>query len=232
MNCLIIDDQLLSRAVLKEMIALDQSLKLVGECTNALDALKELQSNKIDLVFTDIAMPGMSGMELAERLKGTRPLIIFTTSLPQYAVDAFNLNVVDFLVKPIGASSFLKAVEKAKVMFSLTEEQANVSRNSEFIFIRVSNTLKSIKTSEIFYLEAKGDHVKFYLQDQIYSIHSTLISVEQKLPVDVFFRVHRSFIINLNKIDKIEGGTLIINKQLVPIANAYRTALYKRLQIV
>jgi two-component system LytT family response regulator len=231
MNCLIVDDQRISRAVIKDMMGLDPSLILIGECADAMEAHKEILSKQVDLLFLDIEMPGMSGMELAESLKGKRPIIIFTTSQPGYAVDAYNLNVVDFLVKPITPARFLKAVEKAKELFQLTGETA-ASKNNEFLFVRDSNVLKKIKASDILYMEAKGDYVKFYLADQTYSIHSTLIAVEQKLSPAIFFRVHRSFIINLNKIDTIEGGTLIINHQLVPVANVYRASLYKRLQIL
>ena len=231
MNCLIVDDQRIARAVLKEMIGLDPSLTLAGECADAMEAYKEIQNGRIDLLFLDIEMPGMSGMELAESLKGNRPIIIFTTSLPEYAVDAFHLNVVDFLVKPISAPRFLKAVEKAKELSKLTDV-AGDGKKDEFIFIRDANALKRVGTRDILYLEAKGDYVKFYLSDQTYSIHSTLMSVEQSLSPDLFFRVHRSFIINVSKIDKIEGGTLIIGHHIVPVSTVYRSALYKRLQIL
>jgi two-component system, LytTR family, response regulator len=231
MNCLIVDDQRISRTVLKGMIGLDPSLVLIGECAGAIEAHKEILNNQIDLLFLDIEMPGMSGMELAESLKGKRPIIIFTTSAPEYAVDAFNLNVVDFLVKPITAARFLKAIEKARTLFKLTDLVTDI-KNDEFVFIRESNILKKLKTSDILYMEAQGDYVKLYLLGQTHSVHSTLISVEQKLPLGIFFRVHRSFIINLNKIDAIEGGTLIINHSMIPVSNIYRGPLYKRLQIL
>ena len=231
MNCLIVDDQQISREGIKKLIRLDTSLILIGECTDAMDAHKEISGNQIDLLFLDIGMPGMSGMELAESLKNKRPIIIFTTSMPQYAVDAFNLNVVDFLVKPISAARFIKAIEKARVLFKLIDETLD-NKSDGFIFIRDSNGLKRLGTNDILYMEAKGNYVKFYLSDQTYSIYSTLIAVEQKLPPDIFFRVHRSFIVNLSKIDNIEGGTLIINHQIVPVSDYYHAALYKRLQIL
>jgi len=231
MNCLIVDDQRIFRAVLKDLIGLDSTLILIGECADAMEAHKVISGNQIDLLFLDIEMPGMNGMELAESLIGKGPVIIFTTSVPGYAVDAFNLNVVDFLVKPITAARFLKAIDKAKELFRLTH-QAKDDKYSEFLFIRDSNILKQIRISDILYMEAKGDYVRFYLLNETYSIHATLISVEQKLSRDIFFRVHRSFIVNLNKINSIEGGTLIINHQLVPVSNVYRVALYERLQIL
>ena len=231
MNCLIVDDQLISRVALKGLIGLDPSLTLVGECADAGAAHQKILNEQIDLLFLDIEMPGMSGMELAEILIGKGPVIIFTTSLPGYAAEAFDLNVVDFLVKPIAPARFLKAVEKAKALLN-QGEQPGEDRDEGFIFIRDSNILKKLNTSDILYLEAKGDYVKFYLADQLYSVHSTLVAIEKKLSLATFFRVHRSFIVNIHKIDKIEGGTLIINGQLVPVANVYRAPLYKRLQIV
>nr|WP_276899244.1 LytTR family DNA-binding domain-containing protein [Pedobacter kyonggii] len=230
MNCLIVDDNRIARTELKGMIELDRSLILVGECSDAFEARKELLNNKIDVLFLDIGMPRMNGMELAESLKGNQPAIIFTTSMPEHAVDAFKLNVVDFLVKPICASRFLKAVEKARGLIKLVG-QTEHSKNDEFIFVRDSNILKRLDINDILYLEAKGDHVKFYLSDKIYSIHSTLTSIEQKLSPDIFFRVHRSFIVNINKINTIEGGTLIIDRYMIPVSNRFRAALFKRLQI-
>ncbi|MBB6130750.1 LytR/AlgR family response regulator transcription factor [Mucilaginibacter lappiensis] len=231
MNCLIVDDHQISRVVLRGMVELDPSLILIKECSDAMDAHKEIMNNQIDLLLLDIEMPGMSGMELAESLKSKRPVIIFITSLPGYAVDAFNLNVVDFLVKPVTASRFLKAIEKAKELIKLRGFVED-TQNDEFVFIRDSNILKRLDMADILYMEAKGDYVKLNLKGQTHSIHSSLKSIEQKLPKDIFFRVHRSFIVNLSKIDSVEGGTLIVNHQMVPVSDLYRAALYKRLQIL
>ncbi|MEJ2903415.1 LytTR family DNA-binding domain-containing protein [Pedobacter panaciterrae] len=230
MNCLIVDDQAVFRAVLKKLITLDPSLFLVGECTNAAEAHQIILNNDIDIIFLDIEMPRMSGIELARLLEGKNPMIIFTTSQIDYAIEAFDLNVVDFLTKPIGSVRFLKAVQKARNLIKTKKQAANEA--DEFVFIRDSNIIKRIKLSDILYFEAKGDYIKIFLSNTNYSIHSSLKSVEQKLPENTFFKVHRSFIVNLGKIDSIEGGTLIVNHTMIPVSDTYRPLLNKRMQIL
>lgn len=226
MNCLIVDDHKVFRTILKKMIDLDPSLVLIKECSNAIEAHKEIIENTIDLIFLDVEMPKMNGVELARILQNKRPLIIFITSKQEYAIDAFDLNIVDFLVKPIESPRFLKAVERAKEQFKLklTTPEDSVDK---FVFIRDSNITRKINLNDILYLEAKDNYVKIHLSNVVYSIHSTLKSIEEKLPNDLFLRIHRSFIINLSKIDTIEGTTLFINKNVVPVADAYRASLMK-----
>ncbi len=231
MNCLIVDDNSLARTVLKQMLSMDSQLTLVGECVDAIEAYQVIMVSQIDVLFLDIEMPGMSGIELVKILAGRRPMVIFTTSTTNYAAEAFDLNVVDFLIKPIVTSRFLQAVEKAKALMK-TKNLAVSSKEDEFIFIRDSNVVRRLKVADILFLEAMGDYVKIYVSGHIYNIHSSLKAVEQKLSQAVFLRVHRSFIINVSKIDTVEGGTLIINKMLVPVSDAYRSGLNKRMQIL
>lgn len=231
MNCLIVDDQEIFREVIKGMFEFEPSLVLVGECTNAMEAYHKILNEQIDLVFLDIKMPGINGIELAKILEDKSPLIIFTTSQTEYAVDAFELNVVDFLVKPIAPIRFIKAIERAKDII----RNKNVALNDdtdEFVFIRDSNTTKRIRIKDILFLEATRDYVKIFLADQTCSIHSSLKDVEQKLPAAAFFRVHRSFIVNINKIDTTEGKTLVIHNHFVPVSNAYKTELGKRMRFL
>lgn len=231
MNCLIVDDQEVFRVILAKMLALDESLTLIGEYSNAIEAHRKIQNHQIDILFLDIQMPGMSGLELAKILEGKRPMIIFTTARTEYAIDAFNLNVADFLTKPFSPARFLKAIAKAKDLIKITDLTIN-DREEQFVFIRDSNIIRRLNVNDILYLEAQGDYVRIFLPNQTYSIHSSLKSVEEKLPRDIFLRVHRSFIINLSKVDTIEGGTIIINKMMVPVSDAYRAILNKRLQIL
>lgn len=231
MNCLIVDDNSLARTALKQMLSMDPKLFLVGECVDAIEAYQVIMINQIDVLFLDIEMPGMSGIELVKILGGRRPMVIFTTSTTNYAAEAFDLNVVDFLIKPIVPSRFLQAIEKAKALLK-TKNLAVADKKDEFIFIRDSNVVRRLKVSDILFMEAMGDYVKIHLPDQIYNIHSSLKAVEQKLSQSIFLRVHRSFIINVGKIDTLEGGTLIIHKMLVPVSDAYRGGLNKRMQIL
>lgn len=231
MNCLIVDDNKIARTTLKKLISLDPCLVLIDECSNATEAYIKILEHPIELLFLDIEMPGMTGMELAQSLGQKRPLIIFTTSNRDYAADAFDLDVIDFITKPVTTVRFLQAVEKAKE-YHKTQILTPDHIGENFIFIRDSGTIRRLQMDNILYLEAQGDYVKIYVENQFYNIHSTLKSVEEKLPASVFLRVHRSFIINVSKIDTLEGGTLIINKSLVPVSDAYRAALNRRMQIL
>lgn len=228
MNCLIVDDQKIFRTVLKRMFELDNALTLVGECNDAIEAHQKVLENQIDLIFLDIRMPGMSGLEFAKILEDKHPLIIFTTSVAEHAAEAFDLNVVDFLLKPISPSRFLKAVEKAKEIYS--NQNISVDGNmSDYVFVRHSNVISRLKLTDILFFEATGDYVKVHTTKQQYSIHSSLKTIEQKLPQNLFLRVHRSFIINLNKIDTAEGKTLVIDHNLIPVSETYRADLNKRM---
>ncbi|TDQ09695.1 LytR/AlgR family response regulator transcription factor [Pedobacter metabolipauper] len=232
MNCLIVDDNKIALTTLRQMISMDPSLTLVGECGDAAEAHRLLLVHHVDLIFLDIEMPEMSGIELVKSLEGKRPMIIFTTSDIVYAAEAFDLNVVDFITKPIVPGRFFQAVEKAKELKKMKSLYVAANREEEFIFIRDSNIIRRIRLKDILYLEAMGDYVKIYSLTANYTIHSSLKAVEQKISATIFLRVHRSFIINLSKIDTIEGGTLIINHNLVPVSDAYRAALNKRMLIL
>lgn len=210
------------------MFELDNALTLVGECNDAIEAHQKVLENQIDLVFLDIRMPGMSGLEFAKILEDKHPLIIFTTCVAEHAAEAFDLNVVDFLLKPISPSRFLKAVEKAKEIYS--NQNISVDGNmSDYVFVRHSNVISRLKLTDILFFEATGDYVKVHTTKQQYSIHSSLKTIEQKLPQNLFLRVHRSFIINLNKIDTAEGKTLVIDHNLIPVSETYRADLNKRM---
>lgn len=231
MNCLIVDDHKIYRELIKRMLKFDPSLVLVGEYDNAMEAHQKILSEQVDLIFLDIKMPGMSGIELAKILSNKRPLIIFTTAETSYAVEAFDLNVVDFLVKPLITSRLLQAVEKAKQVNSIQNISLDKTTD-EFAFIRDSNTIRRISIKDILFLEADADYVKIFLDNQIYTIHSSLKDIEQKLPTDLFFKVHRSFIVNVGKIDTIEGKTLVIGHHFVPVSDTYKTDLMKRIHFL
>jgi two-component system LytT family response regulator len=231
MNCLIVDDNIIALTVLKKLISMEPALTVVGECYDAVEAYRQIQLNEVEILFLDIEMPDMSGIDLVKSLGDKRPMVIFTTSTTGYAAEAFDLNVVDFLIKPVSPARFLQALEKAKKML-MTRGLAVTDKEDEFVFIRDSSVVRRLKVSDILYMEARGDYVRINMPDHTYSIHSSLKSVEEKLSKNTFLRVHRSFIINVGKIDTIEGGTLIVNRNIVPVSDAYRAALYKRMQIL
>jgi len=231
MNCLVVDDNDLARLTLKKLLSLDPALVMVDECQTADMAYQTILNKEIDLLFLDIEMPGMNGIELAKSLAENSTMIVFTTSKRDYAVEAFDLNVVDFIIKPVAPARFLQAVKKAKGIYKL-RSQAENDKVQEFIFIRDSNTVKRVRLADILFLEAQGDYVKVVAEGNVYQIHSSLKSVEDKVPKSIFLRVHRSFIINLSKVDTVEGNTLIIDKKFVPVSDAYKATLNKRMRIL
>ncbi|MGO4291475.1 LytR/AlgR family response regulator transcription factor [Chitinophaga sp. RAB17] len=231
MNCLIVDDNKLARTAMKQLASHVEHLHVVGECSSAMEAYNLLQKEKIDLLLLDIEMPGMSGLELTRNLGKKRPVIIFTTVKKEYAVEAFELNVADYLIKPVQPARFIQAIEKAKEIFDSNNRELQVS-DTEFVFIRDNGILKRIRTEDILFLEAMGDYVKLNTPQKFHAIHTTLKALEEKLPTAKFMRVHRSYIVALDKIESIEDGTILIQKNAIPIADAYRSALNNKLNLL
>ena len=231
MNALIIDDNKIARTTIKQLAGKVRDLTIVAECHDAIDAYNLLQSQPVDLLLLDIEMPGMSGLDLTRNLANRRPLIIFITSNREYAVDAFNLSVVDYIIKPVTTSRFIQAIDKAREVLDSDREEVKL-KEDEFIFIRDSNIVRRLKLADIIYAEAMGDYVKLVTPEKFYAIHTTLKSVEERLPASLFIRVHRSFLVAVNKIDTMDGGALVINGKSLPVADAYRAALSKRMNIL
>jgi DNA-binding LytR/AlgR family response regulator len=231
MNCLIVDDNKIARATLKQLASQVKDLVITGECADAMEAYNRLQEQPVDLLFLDIEMPGMTGLELTRNLGNQRPVIIFTTSKKEYAVEAFELNVADYIVKPITPSRFIQAIDRAREILESNKDEVKVDED-EFIFIRDSNVIRRLKIDEILFAEAMGDYVKLYTPQKFYAIHTTLKAVEERLPAAKFLRVHRSYIVAITKIDTIQDGALVINGKTVPVADAYRISLNKRMNIL
>jgi DNA-binding LytR/AlgR family response regulator len=176
-------------------------------------------------------MPGMTGIELTKKLGNKKPLIIFTTAKPDYAVEAFELNVVDYIVKPVTTARFLQAVEKAKEAFDSNKQEVKIEAQ-EFVFVKDNGVLKKINVDDILYLEAMGDYVKVHTLQKFHVLHSTLKSIEEKLPLNKFLRIHRSYIVSLQKIDFIQDGVISIGKASIPVAETYKSSLNKRLNLL
>ena len=231
MNVVIVDDNKIARTTLKQLASRVKDLVVVAECENAIEARDVLQNEPVDLLLLDIEMPEMSGLELTRDLGANRPLIIFTTSRKDYAVEAFELNVVDYIVKPVTLSRFIQAIDKARDIRQSHGEEMKVSADA-FIFIRDSNIVRRLGIGDILYAEAMGDYVKLHTPQKFYAVHTTLKAVEERLPASQFLRVHRSFIVAVPKIDTIQDGALIINGKPLPVADAYRAGLNKRMNIL
>lgn len=216
---------------MKQLVGQVKDLELVQECEDAMEAYNLINSQQIDLIFLDIEMPGMTGLELTKNLGSKSPLIVFTTAKKDYAVEAFELNVVDYLVKPVTPSRFLQAVERANEAIASDKEEVKVEEQ-EFVFVKDNGILKRINVDDILYLEAMGDYVKVHTSQKFHVLHATLKSIEEKLPATKFIRVHRSYIVSLSKIDFIQEGVISIGKATVPVADTYRTTLNKRLNLL
>lgn len=236
-KCLVVDDNKMARLALQQLISQVEFLDCVGECASAIEAFNFLKQNDVDLLFLDIEMPNMTGIELTRQLT-QRPLIIFTTSKKEYAAEAFELNVADYIVKPITVARFMAATERAKELFDLKNTPLSIEtqNNDAFIFIRDSNVLKKIMMDDLLWLEAMGDYVKVFHREngkeKFNAIHTTLKALEEKLPASKFQRVHRSYVVAVSRIDFIEEGAINIGKKVIPVADAYRNILNKRLNLI
>jgi two-component system LytT family response regulator len=231
MTTLIIDDNKLARMAMRQLASQLKDLEVVGECADAVEAYNLLKGTPVDLLLLDIEMPGMSGIELGRLLEKHKPIIVFTTSKKEYAAEAFELNVADYLVKPVGPVRFLQAIEKAREIFA-SQNQLLQTGDKEFVFIRDNGILIRISLNKILYLEAMGDYVKLFTDQRFYAIHITLKTLEEKLPSNNFLRVHRSYIVALDKIDTIEEGVIYIHKTPIPVADAYRSTLNRNLNLL
>lgn len=231
MKCIIVDDNKLARMALKQLVGQVQTLELVAECSNAMEAYNQLAANGIDLIFLDIEMPEMSGIDLIKKLGAKKPLIVFTTAKTNYAVEAFELNVVDYLVKPITLPRLMQAVEKAQETLESNKQEVKVEEQG-FVFVKDNGMLKRISIEDILFLEAMGDYVKVHTAPKFHVVHATLKSIEEKLPASKFLRVHRSYIVAINKIDFIQEGTISIGKTSIPVADTHKASLSKRLNLL
>lgn len=231
MKTLIVDDNIIARTTLKQLASQVDDVVVAGECVNAMDAYNFIQHHPVDLLLLDIEMPGMSGIELSKNLGNKKPLIIFTTSKRDYAVEAFEINVADYIVKPIMPVRFIQAITKARELFESNAEEVKINED-EFIFIRDSNVIRKLKIEDILYAESMGDYVKLFTSQKFFAIHTTLKSVEERLPSSKFLRVHRSYIVALSKIDTVQDGALVINSKPIPVADSFRATLNKKMNVL
>ena len=230
MKALIVDDNDIARTTLAHLAKQVPNLTIINEFSNAIETYNYLQSNSVDLIFLDIEMPEMTGIELTKNLSGKDVIIIYTTSNKEYALEAFELNIADYLLKPVMPARFLQAVSKAQAILDSRKEDVEVTKD-EFLFVRDSNITRRLKLDDIFYAEAMGDYVKFYTREKMFAIHGKMKTAEERLPKDHFIRVHRSYIVSVGKIDTLQDGGIMINGKFIPVADAYRKALNTRMNV-
>ncbi len=235
-KCIVIDDDKMSRELISSYISKLDSLDQVGEFDNALDGMKFIKQNEVDVIFLDIEMPDFSGLDM---LKSTNelPQVIFVTSNREYAVEAFEHSVCDFLVKPVDFSRFVKASERVVPKQEEVQENGAVNisdsatNNTKYIFIKVDTRFVKLNLDDILYLEANGDYVVFKTANKGYIVHTTMKKINDKLPDTKFIKVHRSYIVNIDKIVDIEDTTLLIDKKIIPVSRSKKDDLMKSLNL-
>lgn len=226
LRCLLVDDEPLAIDLLEGYVSKTAALQLVGKCSSAFQAMEMLETTEVDLLFLDIQMPGLTGLEFSRSLQNG-PRVIFTTAFEQYAIDGYKVDALDYLLKPISYPEFLTAVNKAKRWFENTARQADDPRNS--IIVKADYKLIQIDFNNILYIEGLKDYVKFVLdknEKPVLSLMSMKV-LEEKLPAKRFMRVHRSFIVNLEKITTIERNRIVFGKEYIPISENYKDGFQK-----
>lgn len=231
-QCLIVDDEPVAREILENHLAKIGVVNVVASCKNALEAFNRINSEKIDLIFLDINMPEISGLSFAKSINRNIK-IIFTTAYREYAVDGFDLQAVDYLLKPIPFDRLLQAINKYMGENSPVETTSYtelIPEKSDFIFVRSDRKMIKINFSEILFIESISDYLKIYLQDKIVVTRETISGIEAKLPQKDFIRIHRSFLVSVVNIDSFTCEFVEIGKKQIPISRSYKQEVLKRLE--
>ncbi len=219
-----IDDEPLALDLVSGYIEKTPGLKLAGRFDNPLEAAEFIVNNQIDLIFLDIQMPDLSGIEFTRAMeKG--PKVIFTTAYEKYALEGYKLDIVDYLMKPFSYEEFLAALNKARKLLALEQQSSvNIAANNQFLFLKSDYKIRRINFSDILYIEGLKDYVKVFIQNNPKPVLSqiTLKLAESKLPPEKFMRIHRSFIVNLEKIEAIERSRIVFGKEYIPVGDQYK----------
>ena len=235
MRCIAVDDEKLVLDLLVDNIQQVPYLQLVKACKNAMEATAVLQKEKVDLIFLDIQMPRLSGLQFIQTLQQP-PMVILVTAYEQYALEGYNLNVIDYLLKPVSFERFLKACNKAKELFDLKNDKTFVQKeeNADHLFVNVEYTLVKILFADILFIEGLKDYIKIHFASSPKYVLTkmTLKAMEEKLPAGKFIRVHKSYIVRIDHIVEVERETLSIEKRTIPVGNTFRRELMERLKII
>ncbi|MBC7826682.1 MAG: response regulator transcription factor [Chitinophagaceae bacterium] len=235
-TCIIIDDEPIARNILLEYIQRDDRLVVVASYANAVDALREINMKKPRLMFLDIKMPNISGFEMLRSLS-QHPYVIFTTAFREYAIEGFNLNAVDYLLKPFSFERFLQAVNKAYHLFSTESAEIplaapmpqNNNDGGKDIFVKSDGKLVRIHVRDIYYIEALKEYIRIHTPGGNWVVYQTMQHIEEKLPKELFFRIHRSFIVGLSHIKSIEGNCVMVNEMQLPISRYCKDGFMERI---
>jgi len=222
LKCIIIDDEPIARKVLQEFVEEIDYLELSGQAENPLKAMSLLNDNDIDIIFLDIDMPKINGIDFLKNSKTTAS-IIMTTAYTEYAVDAYGLDVLDYLIKPIAFDRFLKACNKAKEVKELKNSRlASIDKSNDHFFIKCNNQIEKVLYADLVYAEAMLNYVMLHTTSKKMMVYVTIKSLEEQLPADIFIKVHKSFIVNKTKIKSITGNILDIGNEKITISQNLR----------
>lgn len=225
-KCMIVDDEPLAREKLESFIARIPGWELTGSLASVIEAYATIQLRQVTLMFLDIKMPVLNGVDFLASLKKP-PLTVFTTAFEKYAMDGHELNVIDYLLKPISFDRFLKTAERVNNFVELKNNDNITSQKLDFLFVRQDDKLIKIDLGAILYLEAMNDYVKIHTNTATYLVNSALKTYEEQLPVNKFIRIHRSFIVSLTAVTMVRGNVVYIAEKEVPIGNFYREEFLK-----
>ncbi|MBK9320416.1 MAG: response regulator transcription factor [Bacteroidetes bacterium] len=228
MKCIIVDDEPLAQEVLERYLENIRELELVTKCNNALEAFEVLNHENIDLMFLDISMPVISGIDFLRSLRKS-PAVIITTAHPDFALQGYELDVVDYLVKPVSLERFMKAVNKALDRVK-QHAPSEISNKADFMFVKSDQKLIRINFSDISYIEGMKDYVKIFTKEKMIVTLHTMRFFESSLPSDSFIRVHKSYIVNASAIKSIAGNELELQLARIPIGSSYKDQLMRSIQ--
>jgi DNA-binding LytR/AlgR family response regulator len=228
LTCIIVDDDAMSVKILEGNIAKTGFLSVSQTFHSPVEAVQYLSEHQADILFLDVEMPEMSGLEMLGSLED-RPAVILVSSKPEYALEAFDFDVEDFLLKPITYARFLKAVNKVKE--KQNQEQA-IQFKGDFVFVKSDAALIKVDIRQVMWVEALADYVAIVTKEKKFVCHSTMKAIEAKLPQDQFVRVHRSYIVRIDQIDAIEDKTVSVGKKVIPVGGTYRDILMNRLNLI
>jgi DNA-binding LytR/AlgR family response regulator len=232
LKCLVVDDEPIGRKIIEDYVRRTPNLVLTASCKDAFEALEILQRQPVDLLFSDIQMPELNGVDLAKSLLNP-PAIIFITAHNNFASDSFDLNITDYLLKPVSYERFLKALNK--VVLQIDGKQKTASGDTtpdDYIFVKANNKLNKILLSDILYIESVKDYLKIHVSETVLMVYSTMKAIEEKLPVGKFCRIHQSYLVSVEQIKSLMGNVVeLTNGASLPVSKSHKADLYKMLNL-
>nr|WP_299383031.1 LytTR family DNA-binding domain-containing protein [Allomuricauda sp.] len=234
MKCIIVDDEASARAIMQELCRTIPEMEVVAEFPNALEALKYVKDHPVDLIFLDIHMPKLTGVDFIETVTDP-PQIVLSTSDKEFAIEAYGYEfILDYLVKPISPERFHKCAIKIRNFFEkeIAARNGTAILEEEDLYINIDRRLIKLKFGDIQLIEAKGDYIEIQTRDERYRVHSTLKKIKEKLPESKFLQIHRSYIINFSQIVDIQDNSVLIERNVIPISRSNRPELMQRLNLL